>query len=167
MDYEVQRPTRHCAKTGRELAPGEMFYSVLWAEGPKVVRHDYAAEAWTGPPNDQKSLGWWISHVPAAESKKKAQWAPNDVMLQLFDELGEQPHRADMHYVLTLLLIRRRVLRLEETEQTEPSDPDRQTLLVYCPRRQMEYKVSVTTPDAARIEEIQQDLARLLLNDAA
>ncbi len=85
-------------------------------------------------------------------------------MLQLFDELAEQPHRADMHYVLALLLVRRRVLRLEETER---DDPARETLLLYCPRRQTEYKVPVVAPDDARADEIQQDLARLLLSDAA
>jgi hypothetical protein len=163
MDYELQRSTRKCAKTGRELAGGEMFYSVLTAEGSKVVRQDYAADTWEGAP--PKAVGWWKSQIPAADSKnKKPQWAPNEVMLQLFDELAEQPDRADMRYVLALLLLRRRVLRLEDTEQ---ESPQAEALLVYCPRRQTEYKVPVIMPDGARADEIQQDLARLLLSDAA
>ncbi len=90
MDFEVQRFTRRCAATDRELAPGELFYSVLLAEGAEVVRHDYAAEAWNGPPVE--ALGWWKSQLPAADAKpKKPQWAPNDVMLRLFDELAERP----------------------------------------------------------------------------
>ncbi|HEX3996976.1 MAG TPA: hypothetical protein VHX65_00320 [Pirellulales bacterium] len=163
MDYDLQRSTRKCAKSGRDLASGEAFYSVLLSDGPKIVRHDYSAEAWSGPP--EKSLGWWKSQTPPAESRtKKPQWAPNDVMLQLFDELAEQPDRADMRYVLALLLLRRRVLRLEETDGR---DSQRETLLVYCPRRQAEYQVPVAMPDKSRAEEIQQDLARLLLSEAA
>ena len=38
---------------------------------------------------------------------------PNDVMLELFDQWDGQPDKEDLRYVLTLLLIRRRVLRLE------------------------------------------------------
>ena len=163
MDYDLQRSTRKCAKTGREFVAGEIFYSVLLAEGSKVVRHDFSAEAWEGPP--EKNLGWWKSQTPATDSKnKKPHWAPNDVMLQLFDELAEQPERADMRYVLALLLLRRRVLRLEDTEREDPAG---EALLVYCARRQTEYKVPVIMPDGPRAEEIQQDLARLLLSDAA
>ena len=33
MDYEIQRCTRHCHETGRELAAGETYFSVLLAEG--------------------------------------------------------------------------------------------------------------------------------------
>jgi hypothetical protein len=163
MDYELGRSTRKCAKTGRDLGGGEMFYSMLIAEGSKVVRHDYAAEAWDGAP--EGALGWWKSQATAADSKtKKPHWAPNDVMLRLFDELAEQPERADMRYVLALLLLRRRVLRLEDTEQEGSAG---EALLVYCARRQMEYKVPVIMPDGARAEEIQNDLARLLLSEAA
>ena len=105
MDFEVQRCTRHCAASGRELRTGEIFFSALASEGATVTRHDYSSEAWTGPP--EGALGWWKSQMPALESKsRKTQWAPNDVMLQLFDELADQPQRADMRYVLTLLLVR-------------------------------------------------------------
>src|SRR5579863_1948158 len=50
MDYEIQRFTRHCAVTGRELAPGEEFYTALVAAGAELKRIDYSAEAWQGPP---------------------------------------------------------------------------------------------------------------------
>jgi hypothetical protein len=161
MDYEVQRCSRRCATTGRDLAPGEAFYSALFTSGSQVVRQDYSAEAWQGPPAE--ALGWWKSQIPIADTNK-AHWAPNDVILRLFDEMADQPDRADMRYVLTLLLIRRRVLRLEDTLRDEPH---RETLLVYCPRRQSEYKVPVNMPSEARIQEIQQNLARLLVSDAA
>lgn len=163
MEYELQRATRKCASSGRDFAPGETFYSVLIAEGPHFVRHDYSTEAWIGAP--EKALGWWKSQLPSAEAKnKKPHWAPNDVMLQLFDELADQPQRSDMRYVLALLLLRRRVLRSEESESQSAAG---ETLLVYCPRRQAEYRVSVSMPGRVRAREIQQDLARLLMTDAA
>ena len=156
MEYEQVRCTRRCAATGRELRPGETVYSVLVTEGANLVRQDYSPEGWPGPP--QKSVGWWKSHVPAREGFRM-HWAPNDVMLDLLDQLAGDPARADMRYVLALLLVRRRVCRLEETQR---DDQNQETLVLFCPRREQEYRVSVATPNEQRTQEIQNELARLL-----
>jgi hypothetical protein len=155
MDYEVQRSARHCKTTGREFAPGEEFFSVLVAEGAELRRYDYAAEAWQGPPAD--AIGWWKSQLPA-QNAKGSHWAPNDVLLQCFDELAEQPDKQDMRYVLGLLLVRRRVMRVEEDQRASGGE----VLLLHCPRRDATYEVHVIVPDRARAYEIQQELARLL-----
>ena len=156
MDYEIQRCTRHCAETGRELAPGESFYSVLRAEGADLQRYDYAADTWQGPPED--AIGWWKSQIPDSGAQRK-HWAPNDVMLQFFDELAEQPDKQDMRYVLALLLVRRRVMRLEESEVDEHR---REIVVLYCPRRETTYRIPATVPPQSRAEEIQEELAKLL-----
>jgi hypothetical protein len=157
MDYEVQRSTRHCSVSGREFAPGETYYSLLLAEGADLKRYDYAADAWQGPP--ENAVGWWKSHIPDRTTARK-HWAPNDVMLQFWDELAEQPERQDMRYVLTLLLIRRRVFRLEE----EKCDAEgRELVVVYCPRRETTYQIpAVPPPDESRVAQIQEELAALL-----
>ena len=97
MDYEVQRSARRCTASGRELAPGEKFYSVLMVEGAELRRYDYAVEAWQGAPPGE--VGWWQSQLPAAGAKR-THGAPNDVLLQFFDELADQPDKQDMRYVL-------------------------------------------------------------------
>ena len=162
MDYEVRRCTRHCETSGRELAPGEPFYSVLVVDGAQTLRHDYSVEAWQGPP--ARAIGWWKSQI-AEQSAGWKRWAPNDVMLHFFDELGErldkqeQPDTQDMRYVLSLLLVRRRVMRLEESETDEQG---REIMVLYCPRREATYRIPIATPDEARIEVIQEELAKLL-----
>ena len=155
MDYEVQHSSRCCHTTGREFAAGETYYSVLVAEGAKLNRYDYAAEAWQGPPAE--AVGWWKSQIPDRTTARK-HWAPNDVMLNFWDELAEQPEKQDMRYVLTLLLIRRRVFRLEE----EKRDGGRELLVVYCPRREATYEVLAVAPEPPRIDQIQEELAALL-----
>jgi hypothetical protein len=156
MDYEVQHSARRCSATGREFAPGETYYSVLVAEGAETKRSDYAADAWQGPP--EEAIGWWKSQVPDRNASKK-HWAPNDVMLDFWEQLAEQPEKQDMRYVLTLLLIRRRVFRQEEEKCDEQG---RQWVAVYCPRREATYQVAAVVPEAARIEQIQEELAALL-----
>ena len=83
----------------------------------------------------------------------------NDLLLNFFDELAQQPDKQDMRYVLALLLVRRRVMRLEEEQR---DDARHERLLLYCPRRNAQYEVSAMALDAARIDEIQQVLAKLL-----
>jgi len=160
IDYEVQRCTRHCAASGRELQPGETFYSTLTTEGAQVVRHDYSLEAWHGPP--EGVLGWWRAHMPQRNASK-LHWAPNDVMLELLENLESLPEKQDMRYVLALLLIRRRVVRLEETEHDERG---REISVLYCPRREATYRVVTDIPSEERTAEIQDELARLLFADA-
>ena len=160
IDYEVQRCTRHCAETGRELQPGETFYSVLNAEGGDLVRHDYSVQAWQGPPSGV--LGWWKSRMPERDARKM-HFAPNDVMLDLLESFESQESKQDMRYVLSLLLIRRRVVRLEDTEQDESG---REVSVLYCPRCEATYRVTTVTPGARRVVEIQEELARLLFADA-
>jgi Asp-tRNA(Asn)/Glu-tRNA(Gln) amidotransferase C subunit len=161
MEYEFQRCTRRCAATGREFAPGETFYSALFEEGAELVRKDFAAESWQGPP--EGAIGWWKSQMPNPNDKRM-HWAPNDVMLQFFEQLAEQPDKQDMRYVLALLLVRRRVLREDEPELDEQG---RQVLVLYCPRRDATYKVPTAIPTDARINEIQEELAKLLFAKAA
>jgi hypothetical protein len=160
MDYDLERCSRHCAASGRELLPGESFYSTLTSEGGNLVRRDYAAEAWQGPPADV--IGWWKSRMPDPTAKK-AQLAPNDVLLELFDQWENDPNKQDIRYVLTLLLVRRRVMRVEEQEIEEAG---RQLTVLYCPRRETSYEVPIVVPDTDRTAQIQEELSRLLFADA-
>ncbi|MCE9556917.1 MAG: hypothetical protein K8T91_26515 [Planctomycetes bacterium] len=160
MDFEIQRCTRHCSATGRELAPDEVFYSALVEEGGQTVRHDFCAEAWQGPPSP--SMGWWKSRMPG-RTGRRINWAPSDVMLEYFEELADKPDRQDVRYVLALLMIRRRIVRMEETKQDEQGH---EVLALHCARREKNYEVLVTVPDEAKARQIQEELAALLVADA-
>jgi hypothetical protein len=157
MEYDVQRSTRHCSASDREFAPGESFYSVLLSEGADLKRLDYSLDAWKGPPPE--AVAWWKSQVPDRNSNR-AHWAPNDVMLNLFDQLAEQPERQDIRYVLSLLLVRRRVMRLEDAEK---DDRGREIMVLYCPRRETTYKLPAIVPPPERAEEIQRELMKLFV----
>ncbi|REJ67984.1 MAG: hypothetical protein DWQ31_09750 [Planctomycetota bacterium] len=161
MDFEVQRCSRRCSKTDRELAPDETFYSALMVEGAAVVRYDFCEEAWEGPPAE--SIGWWKSRMPGPKSNK-IHWAPNDVMLEYFEGLEDRPEKSDVRYVLALLLIRRRVVRLEDSDEAANATSE---MILYCPRRETTYRVATQTVDPRRAQEIQDELAKLLFAEAA
>jgi hypothetical protein len=155
-EYEVQRFTRRCAATGREFQPGETFYSVLVPDGVQIRRMDYSAEAWAGPPSE--AIAWWKSQAPGKHTHWMV-WAPNDVLLDYLEQLEAQSSEWDKRYILALLLLRRRVLRLEESVWSEDGQ---EIMLFYCPRRQTHYRVLVVPPGAERTTVIQQELMELL-----
>ncbi|MGE0609247.1 MAG: hypothetical protein AB7O62_19300 [Pirellulales bacterium] len=154
MDYELQRCTRHCAATGRELREGEPIYSVLVGRGSKLERLDYAAADWPGPP--EGVVGWWKSNIPHREQKQRQ--TPSEVLLEMLKQFDGVPDQADFRYVLALLLVRRRVLRIEETTQ---SSADQLTL--YSPRDEETFTVQAVLPDEQRARQIQDALSQIML----
>jgi hypothetical protein len=170
LDFEVQRCTRRCAATDRSLEPGEECYSVLETEGANVVRKDFSIEVWKGPADN--AFGWWKSRVPEPTAKK-IKLAPNEVLLELFEKLADEPVQQDLRYVLALLLVRRRVLKVDvgdEVQTDVAADPclhSEEFMTLHCPKRDTTYKVAAVVPTGERIEEIQQQLSSLLIADAA
>src|SRR5262245_49310159 len=152
VDYEIQRCSRRCAATERELKDGETCYSVLVSEGTAVVRRDYSAEAWKGPPED--AIGWWQTTVVDPQAGRP-HWGPNDVMLNYCERLVEDPAAVDALYVLALLLVRRRVLRVEGHEKDAAG---RDTMLLHCHRNEATYRVAEIMPSPERAAAIQQQL---------
>ncbi|HEY2839462.1 MAG TPA: hypothetical protein VGJ26_09945 [Pirellulales bacterium] len=156
MDYDVQRCTRHCAATGRELREGEECYSALMAEGAELRRLDYSVEAWQGPP--EGALGWWKSRVPTREVKKN-RLAPNEVLLECFVALEGVADKQDMRLVLALLLVRRRVLKLEQRETDEQG---RELLVLFNAKDETTHRVTGVMPSPERANEIQNEISQLL-----
>ena len=169
LDFEVQRCTRCCAATNRALEPGDECYSVLEIAGAEVVRKDYSPEAWKGAPD--AAFGWWKSRVPEPTAKK-IKLAPNDVLLKLFDQLADKSEQQDLRYVLALLLVRRRVLRVDVPDERSTEDGDTalidraEKMTLYCPKRDSTCEVAVAMPNSERIDEIQQQLSELLVAGA-
>ena len=161
VNFDVPRCSKVCAATSRELKPGEWFHSVLLIDKGEIKRLDYSQDGWEGPPADEtmELIGHWKSRLPMANDNK-AKLAPNDILLNLFDQLADEPDKREMRYVLVLLLIRRRILRLEK-EETDAASGGK-TMLVYCPKREASYHVPVENPSDEQIEQMQETLTSLL-----
>jgi hypothetical protein len=76
----------------------------------------------------------------------------------LFERLTALPGEADTLYILTLLLLRRKLLRYEKETADEQGN---KLLEVYALHTNMTYQVPVAVPSHERLEEIQQQFAAL------
>jgi hypothetical protein len=112
-DYRIQSSSQRCAKTGRELQPGEKFFSVLFDDGAALIRQDICSEAWQGPP--ENAYSFWMGRVPPRDQHKKPQ-LDDSLLGECFQRLaGEtEPQKVNFRYIVALLLMRRRRLKFEE-----------------------------------------------------
>jgi len=152
---EVPRPSRTCSVSRRDFRPNETFFSVLIGESDSFVRQDITAEQWSGPPHE--FFGWWKSTAKHV-ADNTSQQVSGETLQSLFDRLTAQPGEMDTLYILTLLLLRRKLLRYEK----ETTDAQGNKFLeVYSLQTNMSYRVMVAMPNHERLEAIQQQLAGL------
>ncbi len=114
-DWEVARTSGKCAATGRDFNEGEAYYAVLF-EGPEgLERRDYSIDAWTGPP--EGTYCYWRARVPVRDRKPGAAAIDTELLTQLFLRLEDEPSEQSQQFrfVLGLLLMRKRLLRFEQT----------------------------------------------------
>jgi hypothetical protein len=149
-DFKVSRCSRRCYQLDRPLAPGESFYSVvIESDDGALTRRDYSAEAWSEAPPG--TLAWWKAKMPE-RGQRKLVLAPDPVLVELLGQLAVDPQREQLAYLLSLLLLRRRVLRPCEGENAE--SPGGQCLEVIADGRQIDVRESAIQPaDAARLRE--------------
>lgn len=116
-DFKVNRCTRRCHELGRPLRDGEWYYSVVIEQGDDLIRRDYSAETWKGPP--EGAVGWWKGRMPVAGTRKLV-LAPDPVLVDLLRGLGDSEDRRAVRYLLALTLLHRRVLTAVDAPGTEP-----------------------------------------------
>ena len=161
----IPRCSKICCRTRRCLAPGEVYYSALVEEPEGIVRLDFSPEAWReeqkNRPADRSGgqpamIGWWKAVLPAQDDKK-VRLAPNDILFNLFDQWLADEEKGEYLYILSLLMVRRRILRMERGDSESASE-----MTVYAPRREISYVIPIHQIAEERISELQETFARLI-----
>ncbi len=111
MDYHLKPIGKQCAATGQDLVPGAQCFSAVVDRGGELVRLDFSADGWTGPP--ENSVGYWKCVVPEAATQSKT--LDPDSLMKYFEQMTEDalPNREKFQYVLALLLLQKRRLRID------------------------------------------------------
>jgi len=157
MDYQIQPHTRHCSVTGRELQPGERFFTALMEEDNKFVRKDYSHEAWNGPPPD--AFSFWGGKVPDVKDGRKLD-IDDEILIDCFHRLENQddPRKVNFRYTVALLLMRRKRLKFEDAKQVNGQE----VLVVRCPRDKKKYEVVNPQLDDEEIAAVQEEVFQVL-----
>lgn len=156
-DYQIQSNTRRCASTGREIRPGERYYSVLVDEGGSLSRRDYSLEGWKGAP--QGAFSHWLGRL-SVDNKPRKPAIDDDLLVECLTRLeGEQaPDRVSFRYVLALLLMRRKRFRVDEVVKRDGGE----VLLMRDLRGGARHEVADPGLDDGELETVQDEVFRVL-----
>ncbi len=120
--FPISRPTGTCASTGVAISPGDSFVAALverqGEEG--LERLDFSIEAWLRGDRPKPPLWLFASWraVAGRAEEKRAQFTMGDEeLIELFEQLADASDlkRQAFRFLLTLLLIRKRLLKYEGT----------------------------------------------------
>lgn len=152
---EIPQPSRTCSISRRDFRPNESFFSVLMEKNGSFIRKDISVEHWSEP--TEKFFGWWQSTAKHV-ADQTSQHVSGETLLNLFERFVAMPCEADTLYILTLLLLRRKLLRYEQEITDEQGN---RLLEVHAFHTEMTYRILVAMPGRERLEVIQEQLAVL------
>ncbi|MDR0868450.1 MAG: hypothetical protein LBP75_08285 [Planctomycetota bacterium] len=183
-NWQVERSRRKCAVSGREFAAGEEYFSVLQEDGDGFKRVDLAAEVWAT--FDKTGLfSFW--HTRAATAAAKRLTIDAEAVYDFFTNLMASPTaaRALFRYLLALILLRQRRLRLDSIRRIADGSSGQEAeemaggqeangeitngeiaggeiMKVFDPRAKIAYEIPVPSATPAELAAAQDELNALL-----
>ena len=161
-EYEIQPLSLICARSGRELKPGERYFSVLSESPQGFVRLDYAAEAWSDPP--EGAIAFWRSTVPQPSAENRPPPVDTTAVMEFFEKLAgdEDPTKLNFRYILALLLLRKRLLKFATVER----EGERETLVLRSSATREEHRVVNPGLSEEQLAAVQREVDRILRGPA-
>lgn len=157
-EWQVGKSTHQCARSGRLLVVGETYYSALVEEGEGFARLDLSQESW---PEEDRAVffSYWKTKVQAPEDVQKKLVIDVEAFYTFFLNLMEveDGSKALFRYLVALILVRKRILRLDEIAKS----PEGDQLIIYD--RRTEKVLAIDCPEVTedRLEEAQEQLNQI------
>lgn len=154
-DWKFTKRGEQCAQCSRPFSEGEPHVSSLAVEGEAIARLDACLACWKRRESGA-DLFWWRTRHSANKARGLA--LNLEALEALFLSLGARSETGlrELRYVLCLILMRKRRLKIERVGRTERGE----VLVVSRPRRQDTWEVDVFDFSADKIDEL-----RLRLQD--
>jgi len=156
-----------CAACERAFEDEEPHFSALSVRDEELAREDLCRACWpergAAPQGERPApLFWWRTRHQVARRRGLA--LDFQAIEGLFLALEGRPevHLRELRYVLCLLLMRKRRLKIERIVRDEAGE----AMLVRRPRRKEALRVFVFDFDAGRMEALREELRRVIELDS-
>lgn len=145
-----------CSDCERTFQEGEEVYSLLRIVEDELQRVDLCRASFDDRNPDQDVVYWRTAH----REKGGAMRVDFDMLLAVLEKLegDDRPERLDLRYLLTLLLVRHRKLRLERVETRK----DKELLVLRKVRFKTTFKVESRELEEERRKKLSGILAGLM-----
>ncbi len=114
-NWQVDKGNKSCSACERVFDDGEEYYSALLERSETFVRDDYCPECW-GKVAKDNFFSFWKTKVSDNEEEPKKIFIDTQVIYMFFTKLEEitTVEKQLFRYLLCLILIRKRFLRLDD-----------------------------------------------------
>jgi hypothetical protein len=160
VEYHFRPLGKSCAATGGPLEPGTIVESVLIERQGTFERLDFSPAGRHGMPSD--AFARWRCRVPAPQRQSEAPLDP-DALMKYFEQLVEDANPAHdrLRYVLALILLQRRRLRLDGSRD----DGEQNCLQLSGARGEGPYEITDQQLTEAEIRDLQTEISRLMASE--
>jgi len=156
-DWNIQRGGQKCEACPHEFVKHEEYFSVLYDEDRQFVRRDYCLKCWEGQ-DKEKAYSFWKTRVPDKEEEKKL--VDDEVIMNFFLRLqGEtEPTKVNFRYVLALLLMRKKILKLDDIRYDDKGE----ALVLKHREEGTEYVVYNPQLSEEQIDQVTEEVGQIL-----
>lgn len=161
MEYHVKPLGKTCAATGEPLAPGSVVHSVLVDRLGESQRLDFSPDGWAGSP-PEGTIAHWVTMVPVEDVTDAPRPLDPEELFQFFEQLVEEmnPAQEKIKYLLALLLMQKKRLRLEGTV----ADDDGGRLLLAGSQGEGPFEIRDQELSAEEIAALQRELSAAIFH---
>jgi hypothetical protein len=159
-EWTFRRRQGWCAACERRFEEGERHASTLAIRGEQILREDVCAACFRadspGSRPRESDVFWWMTRQRA--DKKRTLALDLEALERLFERLEPEGASAarELRFVLCLLLMRKRRLKLERVVRGGKDEGE--AMLVRKPRRRETTRVQVFDFAPERLEELRREL---------
>lgn len=156
-EWKLGRTNERCAKCGHEFGEGETYVSALFElESSDFRRGGYCEGCY--PPEEGAPYSFWRSKRLAPIRSKKLNWEQVKELFLRFVGSAESADR-EVAYLLALLLMRKKRLRLKETR----TEGDTRVLFLESPAGEGPFPVVDPIISPERLEALDREIRDLLV----
>jgi len=162
-DWEINKPLGQCFGSGRRIEHGQEYFGALVVAEEGLQRRDFCAEYWLSEKPDV--FCHWKTRLPEPGQKKQL-FVDDQMLMSFFERLARETdqEKIDFRFVLTLILMRKRLLKYSESRIEDGKEIWR---LRIPGDRSAEGLVEVVNPhlDAEQIEQLSSQMGEILHTD--
>ena len=122
MEWSINKGSHACFLCEKKFPEEEVYLSALYDENNIFLRKDFCVECWDKECNEN-IFSYWKTKI-SKKPEKVERFATIDVFCDLFNKLENEKDlsRVNFRYVLSLYLMRKKVLKLITTHKSNDNE---------------------------------------------
>ncbi len=113
-NWDINKPLGECFGTSRKIEAGEEYFGALVKTEEGLQRRDFCADYWES--EKPEVFCHWKTKLPHPDQKKQL-FVDDQMLMAFFERLEKEtePEKVNFRFVLTLILMRKRILKYDDT----------------------------------------------------